>query len=181
MKYQLLSCGRGALTSLPSLRRFLCLPPLTQRNFRIQTVPLQHSFATRCMGSHAHSHDPNEPGTPRAPPTPHKDVPLYSRADVAKHASPGDCWIIIWNKVYNISSWIPKHPGGLIILTKAGGDSSELFESIGHSAYARKHMQEFWIGDLEAADYNFRQDKVQKAGHENELLMEDPITEERQH
>ncbi len=28
----------------------------------------------------------------------------------------GDCWIIIHNKVYNITEWIPNHPGGEIIM-----------------------------------------------------------------
>lgn len=32
-----------------------------------------------------------------------------------EHHSPGDIWIIIDKKIYNISDWVLKHPGGLII------------------------------------------------------------------
>ena len=36
----------------------------------------------------------------------------YSRADVAKHSKPSDCWTVINGKVYNLTKWIDRHPGG---------------------------------------------------------------------
>lgn len=36
----------------------------------------------------------------------------YTLADVAKHASKDDCWSAINDGVYNLTSWIPRHPGG---------------------------------------------------------------------
>ena len=38
--------------------------------------------------------------------------PLYTVEDVLEHNSASDCWIIINKKVYNVTSWIPRHPGG---------------------------------------------------------------------
>ena len=53
--------------------------------------------------------------------------------DVAKHASLDDGWIVLYNKVYDITKWIPEHPGGSIILQGLGKDSTSLWESIHQS------------------------------------------------
>jgi cytochrome b involved in lipid metabolism len=36
----------------------------------------------------------------------------YSNAEVAGHATASDCWAIINGGVYDLTSWIPQHPGG---------------------------------------------------------------------
>jgi len=36
----------------------------------------------------------------------------YSLTDVAMHATASDCWAIINGGVYDLTSWIPRHPGG---------------------------------------------------------------------
>jgi len=43
-------------------------------------------------------------------------VRFFTRADVAKHASQDDLWVIINKKVYNVSRWADVHPGGREIL-----------------------------------------------------------------
>ena len=58
--------------------------------------------------------------------------------EVAKHNKKSDAWIVINNKVANITEWIPKHPGGDIIMKGVGKDATELFNNIGHSNYAKK-------------------------------------------
>ena len=40
----------------------------------------------------------------------------YSRADVAKHSKPSDCWTIINGKVYDLTKWIDRHPGGPAVI-----------------------------------------------------------------
>ena len=52
---------------------------------------------------------------------------------VQKHNSLSDGWIVLYNKVYDITEWIPNHPGGSIIKQGLGKDATELWESIhGH-------------------------------------------------
>ena len=53
----------------------------------------------------------------------------YTLQEVACHSSPTDCWLIIRRKVYNVSPWIRRHPGGDLLLVKAGRDCTQLFDS----------------------------------------------------
>lgn len=58
----------------------------------------------------------------------------FSITEVAKHNSEKDCWIIIHNVVYDVTSFIEEHPGGRDILIQlAGKDATVDFESVGHS------------------------------------------------
>ncbi|GAM27316.1 hypothetical protein SAMD00019534_104910 [Acytostelium subglobosum LB1] len=55
---------------------------------------------------------------------------LYSWAELAKHNTEEDCWVAIDGKVYDITKWLPIHPGGKnILLLSAGRDVTNLFES----------------------------------------------------
>ncbi|HET9655170.1 MAG TPA: cytochrome b5-like heme/steroid binding domain-containing protein, partial [Kineosporiaceae bacterium] len=46
---------------------------------------------------------------PTAAPAP---TTRYSQAEVAKHASPSDCWSVVNGKVYDLTQWVSRHPGG---------------------------------------------------------------------
>ena len=58
---------------------------------------------------------------------------MYTLKDVAAHASPRDCWIIIKGTVYDVTEFLPQHPGGAestpstlllyILLLTAGSNS----------------------------------------------------------
>ncbi|OJJ50697.1 hypothetical protein ASPZODRAFT_56535 [Penicilliopsis zonata CBS 506.65] len=52
-------------------------------------------------------------------------------ADVAKHNSKDSCWVIVHGKAYDVTEFLPEHPGGQkIILKYAGKDATEEFEPI---------------------------------------------------
>jgi len=53
---------------------------------------------------------PTEPTNP--PTTPPSGPQRYTMAEVALHASASSCWSAINGSVYDLTSWIPKHPGG---------------------------------------------------------------------
>ncbi|KAG7197851.1 hypothetical protein KM043_001663 [Ampulex compressa] len=74
---------------------------------------------------------------------------LYTRAEVAQHNDSTDTWIIIHNKVYNVTAFLNEHPGGEEVLLEQGGkDGTEPFENIGHSSDARQMMEPYKIGEL---------------------------------
>jgi cytochrome b involved in lipid metabolism len=61
----------------------------------------------------------------------------YTAVEVATHNSQASCWSIIDNNVYDLTSWIAKHPGGAAnILRLCGKDGSALFH--GQHADAQK-------------------------------------------
>ena len=51
--------------------------------------------------------------------------------EVAKHSGKDDCWVIVHGKVYDVTEFLPEHPGGSKIIVKyAGKDATEEFEPI---------------------------------------------------
>lgn len=79
----------------------------------------------------------------------YKKKKAFTLAEVKKHNKKGDAWTLIENKVYNISSWIPKHPGGEIIMQAVGKDATQLFNARGHPSYVKKTiLPKYYIGTL---------------------------------
>jgi len=76
-----------------------------------------------------------------------KDAVTYSLADVAAHDRPGDCWIIVKEKVYDVSLWADEHPGGTVISTYFGRDGTDVFATF-HPPSAWKQLNDFYIGEL---------------------------------
>lgn len=72
----------------------------------------------------------------------------YSLEEVKNHGKKSDAWIVIKNGVYDITKWIPDHPGGDIIMSGVGKDATKMFESIGHDARARQILAKYKIGEL---------------------------------
>lgn len=73
----------------------------------------------------------------------------YTWDQIRQHTSPGDLWLVIDRKVYDVSTWMEDHPGGPeVMLQEAGKDASNAFAEIGHSLYAEGLLKEYYIGDL---------------------------------
>ncbi|KAF7638660.1 Cytochrome b5 heme-binding domain-containing protein [Meloidogyne graminicola] len=73
----------------------------------------------------------------------------FTRSEVAERNSSNNCWIIIGNKVYDVTKFLDEHPGGCeVLLEKAGEDRTEAFEDIGHSTDARKMKEDYCIGEV---------------------------------
>ncbi|RVD85247.1 uncharacterized protein DFL_003573 [Arthrobotrys flagrans] len=56
---------------------------------------------------------------------------LLTSSEIAKHNSAESCWVIIHGKAYDVTDFLPEHPGGSkIILKYAGKDATEEFDPI---------------------------------------------------
>ncbi|KAF7784430.1 hypothetical protein Agabi119p4_595 [Agaricus bisporus var. burnettii] len=55
----------------------------------------------------------------------------WTLEQVAQHNSPDSCWVIIQNQVYDVTEFLPDHPGGAkIVLKYAGKDATAAYEPI---------------------------------------------------
>jgi len=58
-------------------------------------------------------------------------VTMLTGTEVAKHDNKDSCWVIVHGKAYDVTGFMPKHPGGRkIILKYAGRDATEEFDPI---------------------------------------------------
>ncbi|MFZ2555764.1 MAG: cytochrome b5-like heme/steroid binding domain-containing protein [Minisyncoccia bacterium] len=74
----------------------------------------------------------------------------YTLADVSTHATASDCWSVINGGVYDLTSWVPRHPGGKrAIESICGKDGSAAFngQHAGGEAQAAL-LVSMKIGDL---------------------------------
>ncbi|KAF8866477.1 L-lactate ferricytochrome c oxidoreductase [Acephala macrosclerotiorum] len=55
----------------------------------------------------------------------------FDAAEVAKHNTPDDCWVCLYGDVWDVTEFLPSHPGGSkIILQLAGRDATEEYDPI---------------------------------------------------
>lgn len=102
--------------------------------------------------------------TPQSQPTPpaqtsepaptQSSTKTFSQTEVATHNNAKDCWLIIDNKVYDVTQFLREHPGGIdMIMPYCGKEASEAFHTKGgtggtHSSAAEQLKNSYYIGDL---------------------------------
>lgn len=76
--------------------------------------------------------------------------------EVASHNTEVDCWVIINDKVYDVTSAIATHPGGpQAIIPNCGTDATEVFTTRNkpvasdHSQQAYDSLDQLYVGDLQ--------------------------------
>ena len=76
-------------------------------------------------------------------------------AEIAKHNSASDCWLLISGKVYDVTNAIGSHPGGPgTIINTCGTDATVAFSTKGrpsgnsHSPAAESMLTDYYIGDF---------------------------------
>ncbi|KAG5839306.1 cytochrome b5 [Anguilla anguilla] len=79
----------------------------------------------------------------------------YTLEEISQHNMSKDTWLIVHDKVYDITSFLGEHPGGEeVLLEQAGLDATESFEDVGHSTDAREMLQQYFIGEVHMDDRN---------------------------
>ena len=73
----------------------------------------------------------------------------YTIEEVAKHNNENDCWVVINDKVYDVSKFLADHPGGKdAIMLYAGQDCTEQFELIHQDSVLKRYGPGLVIGNL---------------------------------
>ena len=75
---------------------------------------------------------------------------LYTLAMVSEHGSQSDCWAVVNTDVYDLTTWIDRHPGGPgAILDLCGTDATKKFtRQHGRSRAAQAALALLKIGKL---------------------------------
>ncbi|KAI8139052.1 acyl-CoA dehydrogenase/oxidase [Fennellomyces sp. T-0311] len=74
----------------------------------------------------------------------------FTIEEVAKHTAPNDCWIIVENKVYDVTSFLNDHPGGKKILSKASGtDATVQFKAFHNPTVLKTYGPKLLIGEID--------------------------------
>ena len=65
----------------------------------------------------------------------------FTEDEITKHNAEGDCWCIIEGKVYDLTSFLPDHPGGKkAIMLFAGKDATEEFNMLHPPNVIKKYL-----------------------------------------
>eukprot|EP00930_Biecheleria_cincta_P021748 TRINITY_DN1601_c0_g1_i1.p1 TRINITY_DN1601_c0_g1~~TRINITY_DN1601_c0_g1_i1.p1 ORF type:complete len:143 (+),score=42.94 TRINITY_DN1601_c0_g1_i1:97-525(+) len=77
-----------------------------------------------------------------------------SMAEVAKHSTEEDCWLVLHGLVLDLKKdFLDEHPGGPDVITcLAGKDATQDFEDISHSDAARDWSNKHVVGYLDSLE-----------------------------
>lgn len=79
-----------------------------------------------------------------------KRIRMYTAEDVAEHASASSCWVSYKGRVFDVTRFLPDHPGGdELVLKFAGRDVEDAMRDATeheHSESAYEVLNEFFIG-----------------------------------
>ncbi len=142
-------CGRDATSAFSghsSAARNMLAGYFVGNLAAAQTTPTPSATATPTATPTPAPTQANTP-TPTITPTPTPNPTLLTVAEVSLHNTANDCWLIIENNVYNVTSYIPYHPGGAAAITPyCGGNATSVFG--GHSSGAYAMLSNYYVGIL---------------------------------
>ncbi|KAK6472899.1 fatty acid desaturase 2 isoform X1 [Huso huso] len=90
-----------------------------------------------------------------------KRLGVYTWEEVQKHALKTDKWLVIERKVYNITDWAKRHPGGVRVISHyAGEDATDAFQAFHpEPEFVRKFLKPLLIGELAPGEPSQDRDK----------------------
>ncbi|XP_036883699.1 fatty acid desaturase 2-like protein FADS2B [Sturnira hondurensis] len=99
---------------------------------------------------------------------PKKSLNLYSWQEIQRHNQEADQWLVINRKVYDVTGWADRHPGGRRVLTHyAGEDATDVFRAMHPELnFARLYLKPLLIGELASEEPSHERNK-------NSQLVED--------
>ncbi|XP_036068244.1 fatty acid desaturase 2 [Oryzias melastigma] len=79
-----------------------------------------------------------------------RDSGVFTWEEVQKHCTRTDQWLVINRKVYNITQWVKRHPGGSRVISHyAGEDATEAFTAFHPDLkFVQKFLKPLLIGEL---------------------------------
>ena len=80
----------------------------------------------------------------------------FTLKEVAQHCTVDSCWMVVFDKVYDLTDFIEYHPGGYEIMLEYGGtDATNAFNEKPHTIDAAVMLEKYLIGELVKKDRMF--------------------------
>ncbi|KAG9249613.1 Oxidoreductase, molybdopterin-binding domain-containing protein [Emericellopsis atlantica] len=124
----------------------------------VEPVPSQQNTEPR-QQHEASVKEPQEPSQTPAEPEDQKNtdtgLPFFRLAEVKEHGPKSERpWVTYKGKIYDITDWIPAHPGGEVILRAAGSDIEPYWNifAIHKSQYVLDILESYCIGHVHPDD-----------------------------
>ncbi|XP_015684928.2 acyl-CoA 6-desaturase-like, partial [Protobothrops mucrosquamatus] len=114
-------------------------------------------------------------------------IPSYTWEEIQKHNLRTDKWLVIERKVYNITQWVKRHPGGIRVISHyAGEDATDAFQAFHPDiTFAKKFLKPLLIGELAPGEPNQDRGKnpqliedfraLRKTAEDMKLFKSDPV------
>lgn len=95
--------------------------------------------------------------------------------EVQQHKSKESCWVILYGNVYDVTSFLPDHPGGSkIILQLAGTDATEEYDPIHPPGTLEDSLpSEAKLGSIDASTLPKAESSPEKDGGKTELQAQE--------
>ncbi|KAK2496644.1 hypothetical protein MC885_009751 [Smutsia gigantea] len=99
---------------------------------------------------------------------PRKSINTYSWQEIQRHSQEADQWLVINRKVYDVTGWAERHPGGRRVLNHyAGEDATDAFRAMHLELdIVKLYLKPLLIGELAP-------EEPSQERHKNSELVED--------
>lgn len=148
-----LTCKKVGMTEVVGAYKYTCIKSgkklVWNKGVKIPAVKPKPvtSSATNPVATATPTAAPTSTRTPTPTPT-QSGLRSITRAEVALHNTESDCWTYVDNKVYDLSKWLPEHPGGAaLVLVMCGVDGAAAFRDH-HKSDQDNALATYYIGDL---------------------------------
>lgn len=69
--------------------------------------------------------------------------------EIAQHNTESDCYVVVDGLVYNVTDFIPQHPGGPEkIINACGTDATNIFMAADHPETAKARLAQYQVGEI---------------------------------
>lgn len=107
------------------------------------------------------------------------EYPRFRLLEIKEHGpKSAHPWIIYQDKVYDITQWVPAHPGGEVILRAAGGSVEPYWDifSIHKTPYVREILEQYVVGKVHPDDLEDGRPRMDRI---EDPFVADPKRDER--
>ncbi|KAK4440465.1 cytochrome [Sesamum alatum] len=75
---------------------------------------------------------------------------VFTFDEVAQHNTRDDCWIVLFDKAYDVTAFKEEHPGGDdLLLNATGRDATPDFKEACHTFNAWSMMEKLYVGEVD--------------------------------